>query len=270
MTTGNVTIERRGHVLLMGLDRAAKRNAFDVPMFHALARAYAELDRDDDLRAGVLFAHGDHFTAGLELTQFAPVFASGVWSVPEGGLDPLGFEGPRLRKPIVAAVQGYALAWGLEVVCMCDFIFASDQAKFGAPEIRHGSTINTLLPWIVGIQNARYLLFTGDTIDAQEAHRIGLAFRVVPHDTLADEAQRFAARLAMIPPAALRLNKAQLDGMQDLAGMRNALAYGALAGAICHSLQEQAETPDGRNLSEIRRQEGMKAFLEARDGPFRQ
>src|SRR5438270_616411 len=103
---GNVTIERRGHVLAMGLDRAAKRNAFDLPMFHALSRAYAELENDDALRCGVLYAHGDHFTAGLDLVQFAPVFASGKWDLPEGGIDPMGLFGRRLTKPIVAAVQG--------------------------------------------------------------------------------------------------------------------------------------------------------------------
>ena len=98
---------------------------------------------------------------------------------------------------------------------------------------------------------------------------MGLAFRVVPHDRLAEETQRFARRLAMIPPLALRLNKRQLDGVLDQAGMRNGLAYAALTGTICHSLQDRAETPDGRNLSAIRREEGMRAFLEARDGPFR-
>ena len=77
MSEGKVTTEKRGHVLLIGLDRAAKRNAFDVPMYEAVSRAYARLDGDDDLRAGVLFAHGDHFTAGLDLAQFSPVFASG-------------------------------------------------------------------------------------------------------------------------------------------------------------------------------------------------
>src|SRR5581483_754981 len=129
--------------------------------------------------------------------------------------------------------------------------------------------IVTLLPWIVGWQNARYLLYSGDTIDAQEAFRMGLAFRVVPHDQLMDEVRRFARRLAMIPRFALKLNKRQLDGVQDIAGMGNGLKYGALAAALCHSMQDTAETPDGRNLAQIRRDEGMKAFLEARDAPYR-
>jgi len=86
---GRVTIERQGHVLLIGLDRVARRNAFDSAMLNALALAYAELEHDDELRCGVLFAHGDHFTAGLELTQFAS--SLGRFEYPEGSPDPLSF-----------------------------------------------------------------------------------------------------------------------------------------------------------------------------------
>src|SRR5207247_5804591 len=79
MNEGKVTIERRGHVLLMGLDRVPKRNAFDVAMYHDLATAYGTLDRDQDLRCGVLFAHGDHFTAGIDLVQWSPMLSAGVF-----------------------------------------------------------------------------------------------------------------------------------------------------------------------------------------------
>ena len=106
-------------------------------------------------------------------------------------------------------------------------------------------------------------------IDAAEAYRMGLAFRLVPRDDLAADVQRFARRLAMIPPAALRLNKRQLAGMLEMAGLDQALAYGALTGVICHSLMETADAADGRNLAQIRRTEGLHAFLDARDGPFR-
>ena len=89
------------------------------------------------------------------------------------------------------------------------------------------------------------------------------------HERLAEEVQRFARRLALVPPNAMRLNKRQLDDSLELSGMRHGLSYAALAAALCHSLQYTAETPDGRNLDELRRAEGMKAFLEARDGPYR-
>ncbi len=106
MTAGQVALERHGHVLAIGLDRAAKRNAFDLPLWDNLCRAYGELEHDPELRVGVLHAHGDHFTGGLDLPQWTKVFASGAWSIPEGGVDPLGLTGPRVTKPIVMAVQG--------------------------------------------------------------------------------------------------------------------------------------------------------------------
>src|SRR6516162_760665 len=101
---GRVSVERKGQVLLIGLDRVAKRNAFDRAMLGALGLAYAELEADEQLRCGVLFAHGDHFTGGLELTQFAS--SLGNLEYPEGAIDPLGLRGPRLSKPMVCAVQG--------------------------------------------------------------------------------------------------------------------------------------------------------------------
>src|SRR5260370_13259428 len=110
---GRVTTERQGHVLLIGLDRVAKRNAFDRAMFNALVLAYAELEHDAELRCGVLFAHGDHFTGGLELTQFAS--SLGHFDYPEGAIDPLGIRGPRLTKPLISAVQGICLTIGIEL-----------------------------------------------------------------------------------------------------------------------------------------------------------
>ncbi len=261
-------------VATVTLNRPEKMNALNPQVWSELEEALRAADDDRDVRALVLAARGRAFCAGADMSSSAGPNARPPRTILDWyEQEQLGERKHRLfrdlSKPIVAAVQGHSLAWGLELACMCDFIIASDQARFGAPEIRHGSTIVTLLPWLIGMQNARYLLYSGDTIDAQEAYRIGLAFRVVPHERHADEVARFAGRLAMLPPAALRLNKRQLDGMLDLAGMRNAVAYGTLAATICHSLQEEAETPDGRNLSEIRRAEGLRAFLEARDAPYR-
>src|SRR2546429_2864655 len=95
---GRVTTERQGHVLLIGLDRVAKRNAFDWSMLSALGLAYAELEHDDQLRCGVLFAHGDHFTGGFELTQFSS--SLGHFDYPVDALDPLGLRDSRLTKPL--------------------------------------------------------------------------------------------------------------------------------------------------------------------------
>src|SRR6188768_2975867 len=137
MTTGRVSLERRGHVLLIGLDRVAKRNAFDLPMWDALCRAYAELDRDDDLRVGVLHAHGDHFTGGLDLPQWTGVFSSGKWSIPDDGIDALGLIS-RIRKPVIAAIQGTCLTIGIELLLATDLRVASETARFAQIEIKRG------------------------------------------------------------------------------------------------------------------------------------
>ena len=91
MNFNNLTVEARDHVLFMGLNRPAKRNAFDLDLFRSLSLAYGELERNRELRCGVLFAHGDHFTGGIDLPQWAPRFAEGKFIDPaEGGMDPLG------------------------------------------------------------------------------------------------------------------------------------------------------------------------------------
>jgi enoyl-CoA hydratase/carnithine racemase len=138
MSTGRVSTERRGHVLLVGLDRAAKRNAFDLPLWDSLCLAWGELDRDDDLRAAVLFAHGDHFTGGLDLPQWAQVFSSGQWSIPDGGLDPPGLTGPRVKKPVIAATQGICLTIGIELLLAMDVRIAADTTRFGQIEVKRG------------------------------------------------------------------------------------------------------------------------------------
>lgn len=256
--TGNVTLERRGHVLLMGLERTAKRNAFDVPMFHALARAYATLDADPDLFAGVLFAHGDHFTAGLELTQFAPVFASGRWDIPEGGLDPMGLFGPRVRKPIVGAVQGICLTIGIELLLATDVRVASRTARFGQIEIKRGiypvggGTLR--FPREVGWGNAMRWLLTGDEFGADEALRIGLVQEVVDAGGERDRAIALAEVIAAQAP---------LGVQATLASSRMALPAEERAAAdrLLPDLQPILASDDVK--------EGLASFVERRKATFK-
>src|SRR4029077_4368420 len=111
MSLERVSVEARGHVLLIGLDRTAKRNAFDLQMYAELGQALGNLQRDQHLRCGLLFAHGDHFTGGIELPQWLPFFCVGrVPPRPEGALDPLSREPDlTLAKPLVVAVHGWCL-----------------------------------------------------------------------------------------------------------------------------------------------------------------
>lgn len=113
-----VTTEVRGQVLLIGLNRPEKRNAFDLEMYQELGGAYGQLEQDVNLRCGLLFAHGDHFTGGLDLPKWAASFSAGRFpEPPPGGLDPLGVDdAARVSKPLVMAVQGICLTLGIELL----------------------------------------------------------------------------------------------------------------------------------------------------------
>jgi enoyl-CoA hydratase/carnithine racemase len=208
MTVGKISRARHGHVLLLGIDRAAKRNAFDLPMYEDLGRAYAEADADDDVRAVVLFAHGEHFTGGLDLVQFVGPFSSGGMPIPEGGLDPLGLVGKRISKPIVCAIQGLCLTIGIELLLATDIRVAAVGSRFGQIEIKRGiypvggATIR--LPREVGWGNAMRWLLTADELDAAEAHRIGLIQEVVMLGTARDRAIEIAETIAAQAPLGVR------------------------------------------------------------------
>ena len=257
MSAGTVTLERRGHVLRIGLDRVAKRNAFDLAMWTALARAYAELERDRELRVGVLHAHGDHFTGGLDLPQWSGTFGSGKWDVPEGGLDPLGLHGPRVGKPIVAAVQGICLTVGIELLLATDVRIAASTTRFAQIEIKRGiypvGGATLRFPREVGWANAMRWLLTGDEFDAAEALRIGLVQEVVPAADALARATALAETIAAQAP---------LGVYATLASSRAALpaAEHAAAARLMPELQPIMKSADVS--------EGMRAFLERRPGKF--
>lgn len=204
-----ITVERDGHVLLIGLNRPAKRNAADLQMLHELALAYGELERDPDLRAGFVFAHGDHFTGGLDLADIGPrIGANGLDTVPEGGLDPWQVAGPPLSKPVVVAVQGTCLTLGIELLLASEIVVAADSTVFGQVEVSRGilpfGGATLRFPRAVGWGNAMRWILTGDTFDAAEALRIGLVQQVVPHGEHYDAGLALAQRVAAQAPLAVQ------------------------------------------------------------------
>jgi enoyl-CoA hydratase len=212
-TAPKVTLERDGHVLLIGLNRVDKRNAADLELLEQLALAYGELERDPRLRAGFVFAHGDHFTGGLDLADIGPrIGADGLDMVPKGGINPWQVSGEKLSKPVVIAVQGTCLTLGIELILASDIAVAADSSVFGQVEVSRGilpfggATIR--FPRQVGWSNAMRWILTGDSFDAAEAHRIGLVQEVVPHGEQyargLELAQRVAAQAPLAVQAALK------------------------------------------------------------------
>jgi enoyl-CoA hydratase len=244
-------------VLLMGIDRVAKRNAFDLPMFNALSMAYAELDRDDDLRCGVLFAHGPHFTAGLDLVQFTPMFSSGRWAIPEGGIDPVGVEGPLVRKPIVAATQGLCLTIGIELLLATDIRIAAKSATFAQIEVKRGiypvGGATFRFPRQVGWGNAMRYLLTGDQFDAKEALRIGFVQEIVQDGEQVNHAVTIAEIIADQAPL----------------GVRATLASSRLAATNGDAEAARRLLPDlGPIMQSDDVKEGIQSFIERREAKF--
>ena len=140
MNNGRITIDQQDHILLMGIDRQEKMNSFTVSMYQELAAAYGRLNADDNLRCGVLYAHGKHVTAGLDLPQWAAALGAGKFpQIPEGGCDPFSFDAEkRLTKPLLMATQGLCYTIGLELMLATDIRVAARNTRFGQIEVRRG------------------------------------------------------------------------------------------------------------------------------------
>src|SRR5438105_1751251 len=141
MTTppeGRVTTEKRGHLLLIGIDRPHKRNAFGPEMLRGLSDGYGMLEADDDVRVGVVFAHGDHFTGGLDLVAVGPMLLEGQSFVPPDAYDPWALYGKTRTKPVVVAVQGVCFTLGIELILASDIAIAASDARFAQIEIKRG------------------------------------------------------------------------------------------------------------------------------------
>jgi len=246
-----ITVERRGAVLLMGFSRPQKRNAADLRLLQELALAYGELERDARVRVGLVFAHGDHFTGGLDLADVGPrIGPDGLDMVPEGGINPWQVGGTSVTKPIVMAVQGTCLTLGIELMLASDIVVAADSTVFSQIEVARGilpfggATIR--FPRAVGWGNAMRWILTGDSFDAAEALRIGLVQEVVPHGTQFDRGLALAERIAAQAPLAVQA----------------ALANARIAVRDGDSAAEAALQPELVRLARTRdAQIGMEAFL---------
>jgi len=253
-----VTVERRGQVLLMGLNRPAKRNAFNLAMLDQLAAAYYELETDDDLRCGVLFAHGEHFTGGLDLAEVGPRIREGRLDVSgPGRRDPWRKDGI-WTTPLVMAVQGWVMTLAIELLLAADIRVAASDARFAQMEINRGiyafGGATVRLPRDAGWGNAMRWLLTGEPYDAAEALRIGLVQEVVEPGRQLDRAIELAEAIAT--------RSAPLGVKTTLASAHRARLEGedAAFARLNTDMAVLFETEDGR--------EGLQSFIERREARF--
>jgi enoyl-CoA hydratase len=253
----NLLVERREPVVLVRVNRPDKLNALNAALVSELDSLFDALARDTAVGGVVLTGIGGRaFVAGADIGEIpAGDPTSGVALSRRGQAVFARIEG--LGKPVVAAVNGFALGGGCELALACHVRIAADSAKFGTPEVKLGLMCGyggtQRLPRLVGRGRALEMLLTGDPVDAQEAFRIGLVNRVVPQEALLPEAEALVGRMVSNAPLSLRLT---LDAVQAGAAMplEEALAYEAgLFGQLCG-------TEDMR--------EGTRAFLEKRSARF--
>lgn len=258
MSEPKIITERRGHILLIGLNRPEKRNAADFDLLTRLADAYGELERDPGLRVGLVHGVGDHFTAGLDLADLGPrIGADGLSFVGPDGIDPWQVSGTPLTKPVVIAVQGTCLTLGVELILASDIAVAARGTRFGQIEVTRGilpfGGATLRFPRAVGWGNAMRHILTGDLFDAAEAHRIGLVQEVVDDGTQFDRARELAERIAAQAPLAVQA---------ALANAKRAVRAGdaAAEAELQPALVRLAASEDARI--------GMEAFLTRTEAQF--
>lgn len=251
-----ITTEQKGHVLLIGLNRPAKMNAFNQQMLLEFAEAYTLLEDTPDLWCGLVFAHGDHFTSGLDLGDVGPAVAEGKNLFNEELVDPAQTMGRKRTKPVVFAVKGYCLTVGIETLLAADIAVAKKDTRFGQIEIKRGfipfggATIRMVQR--CGYGNAMRYLLTGDLFDAEEALRIGMVQEVTEDDPF-ERAMAIAETIAKQAPLAVQ---ATIESAQKL-----------------HAEGEEAAMKDllpvARKLMKTKdAAEGLQAFLERREANF--
>lgn len=253
----DVTVQ--GHILDIRIKRPEKLNALSPQMYIDLALALGRLDRESELRVGLIHAEGQHFSSGIELDQWAPIFAGGKgFPLPDDGIDPFGLVGARCRKPLVMAVQGYCYTWAVEVMLTTDVRVAAEDTKFAMLEVKRGiypcGGATLRLPQQMGWSNAQRYLLTGDAWSAAEAHRTGLIQEVVAPGAQLRAAREIAERMAAAAP---------LGVAAILKSSRLAMSAGEAEAArrIFDDMPAVMGSGDAR--------EGVQSFIERRAAAFK-
>jgi enoyl-CoA hydratase/carnithine racemase len=268
LTFKSILYDADGGVATITFNRPERLNALSPDMRLELDQALAQADGDESVRCLILTGNGRAFCAGGDLgsggrpstAREALQRSSRVTAAEEAFA--------AVRKPVIGAINGHCFGGGLMLALKCDILLAAESALFGLPQVRQGSPAVIDLLWLVGPQWARYLNYTGDTIGAAKAKEIGLAMEVFPDDRLHDRAVKLGQRIAATPPASVQWTRRAIDGGLEMMGLRQAQTLASLARAITGALSTTAETRDGVNLRQVLRDNGLHAFLEARDGPY--
>ena len=257
MSFQTLELQMEGSLATVTLNRPKALNAINLAMVGELEQVVRQVRDDTGVRVVVITGAGDKaFAAGADITEFKAMSPIDAWLFVQR-LQRLFLEIERLSKPVIAAVNGYALGGGCELMMACDIVYASDAAKIGQPEINlgiiPGAGGTQRLARLIGKQRAKELVLTGEMIGAQEAWNLGLLNKVVPADQLMVEVRKLADKLAVKGPLAVRAAKEAIEDGYDMA-LERALAHEAQLFALCFATEDKAE--------------GVNAFLEKRPPEF--
>lgn len=257
MDYSNLSLTKDGNVAILAINRPNAMNALNTELLLELDMALENLNKDSEIFVIILTGEGKAFVAGADISEMKDKTPEAARSF--GMLGSKIFRRLELmEKPVIAAVNGYALGGGCELAISCDIIIAGEKAKFGQPEVGLGITPGFAgtqrLPRIVGIKKAKELIFTGGMIGAQEAEKIGLVNRVVPQEELMTTAMEMAKTIASKGQIAVRYAKAAINrGIETDMDTGNAIETDLFA--LCFANDDQKE--------------GMTAFLGKRKAEFK-
>ncbi len=275
MSYGFILYEQDGPVVKITLNRPEVLNALNEPLVLELRDALDSADRNPEIRAVVLAGAGRSFCAGYDMkregggpsltpeTTEIDDYLRHWWQSDLDHTDNL-MHIWKLGVPVIAMVHGYCMGGGFWYSLACDITIASDDAVFGQPEVRHVSNTTFLLAALTNWKHAHQWALTGDHMDAQEAQRIGIINRVVPRDNLEEETMQLAQRIAKVPEASVRVNKAVTWMGLDAMGLSTAMKVNSALSSIAHASYGEVR----RKLYDAQAAGGLRGFLEARDGPF--
>lgn len=262
MELTTLLMEQVGAVARITMNRPQVLNALNRQMRRELIQLLDALEADRSVRSIILTGAGRAFSAGADVKESGEhrPATPDEWRQHLASFVDLSLKIWNLSKPVVGAINGYALGAGCDLALVTDLSVASTAAKFGEPEISFFSAPPTLLmPWVVGIKKTKELLLTGSTIDAHEAERLGMVNKVVTPEELPDAAMRLAEQLAKPPAVSIKYNKMIINHSYELQGFLHSLRYN-LDTSILIYLSESTEERLAR--SRYIQEHGLKSFHE--------
>ena len=276
MAYQDIEYELKEGIVTVTMNRPDVMNALSENLEEEIHAAFDQADEDPDARVIILTGRGAAFCAGYDQSPKKDGMKKGDptgrsiadfiegWQRNDSKISDKWVHMWKLGKPIIAAVNGWAMGGGFWYQLAADLTVASDKAVFAQPEVRHISNTSYLFTALCGWKSANRWGLTGDHFDAQEAYRIGMVNEVVPHDELMQRSRELAARIALVPEPAVRMNKAiAMQGLQASGVYASLLLEGSL-GALAHSSHNEHR----EDLYKTMQEDGVRAYLQKRDGPF--